>query len=92
MPVIAARCPYLVGHVEAALKAGQDDSSKIPQPPSYRLQVAALCLEHATADSLDLLVRYLYTDEVPPGVSGGDLDTLAGLARETLLSRCVSAR
>lgn len=49
-----------------------------------------LCLEHASAETIALLVRYLYTDDIPTGgVSGEVLNSLAGLARELLLPRCV---
>lgn len=49
-----------------------------------------LCLEHASAETVALLVRYLYTDDIPTGgVSGEVLNSLAGLARELLLPRCV---
>lgn len=52
-----------------------------------------LCLEHASADTVALLVRYLYTDDIPTdGVSGEVLNSLAGLAQELMLPRCVRMR
>lgn len=132
MSVISARCPYLLGHIEAARKhacssaatpsavaeeahEGSDSgalsrdntsgrSSRSSSGISARDKNGAseaavvLCLEHATADTVALLARYLYTDEIasPDGssdggviVSGEALDALAGLAQELLLPRSV---
>lgn len=106
MCLISARCPYLAGHIEAALKSsgegdvgseaeGADAGQKRKQQEADKeggLQTATLCLEHATATTVKLLVRYLYTDELPAeGVSGETLGTLGGLAKELTLPRCVCA-
>lgn len=90
LSVVSARCPYLIGHIEAARKSSPSPS---PSTPGYgsRSRAVELCLEHASADTVALLVRYLYTDDIPAGggVSGEVLNSLAGLARELLLPRCV---
>lgn len=107
MCLISARCPYLAGHIEAALKnsgegdlgfeaGGADADQKRKQQKmdtAGGLQTATLCLEHATATTLRLLVRYLYTDELPTErMSSETLGTLGGLAKELTLPRCVCVR
>lgn len=83
--MVSARCPYLTGHIEAARK-----SSPPPSAPADSPRAVLLCLEHASADTVALLVRYLYTDDIPKGgVSGETLDSLAELAQEIMLPRCV---
>lgn len=87
--MLSVRCPYLLGHVEAALKPHEeqesgDDARGLRDELPRKVQ---LCLEHASTDAIGLLVRYLYTDEVPLGVSGGILDALASLAKEVMLPR-----
>ena len=83
MSVISARCPYLTGHIEAARKSSTPDVPK----------AVVLCLEHASAETVPLLVRYLYTDAFfSKDISGGTLDALAGLAQELMLPRyCIGA-
>lgn len=93
--LISVRCPYLAGHVEAALtnKNNLDGSNNINHGRAGRNNsgdrpVAELCLEYATVETVRLLVRYLYTDELPAeGVSGEALGTLGGLAKELMLPR-----
>lgn len=103
--VISARCPYLIGHIEAARKSsppspatgnGDDarnrdndgDGGEDAKGGAGVSKTVALCLEHASADTVRLLARYLYTDEVPAAdVAGETLDALAGLAQELLLPR-----
>lgn len=94
MCIVSVRCPYLTGHIEAALKHSSSGDSRIlvgaaqQANENDRLPTVALCLEHATADTVRLLVFYLYTDEIPSdGVSGEMLGTLGGLAKELLLPR-----
>lgn len=94
MCLVSARCPYLAGHIEAALKNDSDGDARTgagaarQADENGRLPMATLCLEHATADTVRLLVRYLYTDEVlSDGVSGKTFGTLVGLAKELLLPR-----
>lgn len=83
--MVSARCPYLTGHIEAARK-----SSPLPSIPGDAPKAVVLCLEHASEDTVALLVRYLYTDDIPTdGVSGEILNSLAGLAQELMLPRCV---
>lgn len=93
MSVISARCPYLLGHIEAARKSssasaaantnenGADNDGDV----SKRV---VLCLEHASAETVPLLARYLYADELPSdATSGKTLEALARLANELLLPR-----
>lgn len=93
MAVISARCLYLVGHVDAALKAEAEDKGigggkrRVTRRRGDQPRTVTLCLEHATAGTVPLLVRYLYTDEVPQDMSGQTLDTLGRLAQEVLLPR-----
>ncbi|CAM9444842.1 unnamed protein product, partial [Hapterophycus canaliculatus] len=107
MSVISARCPYLMGHIEAARKHASSRAATraATSPAAVDEENAAetavvLCLEHATTDTVALLARYLYTDEIPSSdgggggggggvVSGETLDALAGLAQELLLPRSV---
>lgn len=89
MSVISARCPYLAGYIEAAKRAereeGQSDGATLEE--SELPMVAELHLEHANADTIPLLARYLYTDEVQLGVPGKTLGELGGLAQELFLPR-----
>lgn len=98
MCVISVRCPYLAGHVQAALKSGDEEGDGEDEGEGFTggrgenkeeptVARASVCLEHATPETLSLLVRYLYTDEVPDGPSGEVLGTLGGLAKELLLPR-----
>lgn len=93
MCVVSARCPYLAGHVAAALKNDHDRPAAAHEDGvddvggDGKLARVELWLEHATADTLSLLARYLYTDEVPADAAGETLGTLGGLARELLLPR-----
>lgn len=94
MAVVSVRCPYLAGHVQAALKGGEDGVSRQRQDEgegmgegTSSLPAAEVCLEHATVETLSLLVRYLYTDELVGDVSGKDLKGLIDLANEMRLPR-----
>lgn len=99
MSVISARCPYLVGHIEAARKSSsastaaatkeirEEDANGDGGSDAVSKKVV-LCLEHASAETVALLVRYLYADELPSdATSGKTLEALARLANELLLPR-----
>lgn len=103
MSVISVRCPYLIGYIEAARKSsspspatgqgdvrtyanGSDDDESAGGAGVSKTVV--LCLEHANVDTVGLLMRYIYTDEIPVAdVPGETLDAVAGLAQELLLPR-----
>lgn len=84
-----------MGHIEAARKSSSAsaaaatkeirDDANDDGDVSKRV---VLCLEHAGADIIALLARYLYIDELPSdATSGKTLEALARLANELLLPR-----
>ncbi|CAM9515190.1 unnamed protein product [Ectocarpus sp. 6 AP-2014] len=93
MSVISARCPYLMGHIEAARKstsasAAADTNENGAGNDGDASKRVVLCLEHASAETVPLLTRYLYADELPSdATSGKTLEALARLANELLLPR-----
>ncbi|CBN75162.1 conserved unknown protein [Ectocarpus siliculosus] len=93
MSVISARCPYLMGHIEAARKstsasAAADTNENGADNDGDASKRVVLCLEHASAETVPLLARYLYADELPSdATSGKTLEALARLANELLLPR-----
>lgn len=101
MSIISARCPYLTGYIEAARKPSAPSVAAgatitAADPGSVRNhdgdadvpKAVVLCLEHASAETVSLLVRYLYTDALlSDDASGETLDALAGLAQELMLPR-----
>lgn len=95
MCIISVRCPYLAGHVKAALKSASGDGVGAQEwrengsGSESQIPTAELCLEHATADTVSLLARYLYTDELATDASGKALGTLGRLAKELFLPRRV---
>lgn len=103
MSIISARCPYLTGYIDAARKSSalsaaagttttatdtwnvrssnHDGEGDVPK-------AVVLCLEHASAETVPMLARYLYTDALlSDDASGETLDALAGLAQELMLPR-----
>lgn len=85
--IVSARCPYLAGHVEAALKDMKQGERNGNDDGGEQRDTISVSLEHGSAETLALAVRFMYTDEVPLGISGETLNALAGLAKELMIPR-----